>query len=230
MTLPPASQPGPPTRPEITPPSLPTPMPDRGQFNSSSTSSGNAPSAGTGSASRKIADRDAERRSEAEATRQRFGGFEPIGALTADNAIGHASIDLEVSPDDRPADVMPEAPLVSMVGTSDFRVWRPTSPTLSTSVHQPLYFQDLNLERYGTPCRLACRPCCQPFYSGAKFAFQAAALPYQMTLRRPHRRYRYSHAFDAGRFGFREKDCLPWDRHAAAVQTAATLGLVFLIP
>ena len=92
--------------------------------------------------------------------------------------------------------------------------------------HQPLYFEELNLERYGT----SRRPLLQPIISGARFFATVPALPYLMTVERP------------GACCCREGECpagrpAPWHRElpplrldAAAVTGLVATGMVFLVP
>ena len=63
------------------------------------------------------------------------------------------------------------------------RSWTPTqfqweAPGL---MHRPIYFEDVNLERYGNS---ACLPI-QPVISGARFVTTFAFLPYKMAIERP---------------------------------------------
>jgi hypothetical protein len=61
------------------------------------------------------------------------------------------------------------------------------APTLftwkaSATCHKPLYFEDVQLERYGH----SWNPVLQPFVSGAHFFVSVPLLPYKMGLRPPH--------------------------------------------
>jgi hypothetical protein len=72
------------------------------------------------------------------------------------------------------------------VDTPQF-VARNFSPTLFTwkasgICHKPLYFEDVQLERYGH----SWNPIVQPFVSGAHFFVSVPLLPYKMGLRPPH--------------------------------------------
>ena len=64
---------------------------------------------------------------------------------------------------------------------------RDFSPTLFTwkasgLCHKPLYFEDVQLERYGH----SWNPIVQPFFSGAHFFVSVPLLPYKMGLKPPH--------------------------------------------
>ena len=92
--------------------------------------------------------------------------------------------------------------------------------------YEPLYFEEVNLERYGyTSCRSL-----QPLISAARFFVTIPLLPYKMVLQRPCRpRYALGH--------YRPGSCAPWYWQRLPVQARAGLaeagiivGLVFLIP
>lgn len=92
--------------------------------------------------------------------------------------------------------------------------------------HNPIYFEDVALERYGHTY-----PCCiQPFASAGKFYKQLIGLPYQMAIDHPCKKmYTLGH--------YRPGECapklhyqIPWNTEAAAVQAGVTTGLFFLIP
>jgi len=92
--------------------------------------------------------------------------------------------------------------------------------------HNPLYFEDVSLERYGH----AYPPMVQPFVSVGKAGLQLVGMPYQLALNpawneeyvlgyyrpgdpAPHLRYR-----------------VPFNKKAALTATAAYTGLIFLFP
>ncbi len=92
--------------------------------------------------------------------------------------------------------------------------------------HQPLYFEEVNLERYGhTSCH-----CLQPVLSGAHFFATIPILPYKMALDHPNECvYTLGH--------YRPGSCAPWQRHpcrvtpdALFVEGASVAGLILLIP
>jgi hypothetical protein len=95
----------------------------------------------------------------------------------------------------------------------------------SGAVHYPLYFEDINLERYGYSYG-----CAQPIVSAAHFFGRLPALPYLMSLSPPCD-CQYALGY------FRPGSCAPYRLHwppldgrAAAVEGATITGLVFLIP
>ncbi|MGD9857600.1 MAG: hypothetical protein AB7U20_21870 [Planctomycetaceae bacterium] len=99
--------------------------------------------------------------------------------------------------------------------------WEPTN-----LFHNPLYFEDHALERYGhTHCDLL-----QPFVSVGKFGVQLIGLPYQMALHAP-----CEEQYTLG--WHRPGECVPyryhlppWNTKAAITAGAAYTGLIFLIP
>lgn len=92
--------------------------------------------------------------------------------------------------------------------------------------HQPLYFEEVNLERYGYQCN----PVLQPLVSGAHFFLTVPALPYKMTVNPPRECvYTLGYYRPGDRVPW-QRNFLPWDTRAAAVQAGVAVGLVFLIP
>jgi hypothetical protein len=93
--------------------------------------------------------------------------------------------------------------------------------------YQPLYFEQPNVERLGYSRCAAL----QPAISGIHFFAQTLALPYQMTVH-PYRRdciYPLGHYRPGNPAPYRL--IYPeWDAKAAAVQAAATTGLIFVLP
>jgi hypothetical protein len=96
----------------------------------------------------------------------------------------------------------------------------------SALCHKPLYFEDVQLERYGHTAG----PFRQPWISGAHFFLNIAALPYNMGINPPHE-CQYSLGY------YRPGSCAPWmiqpiplSLRGAAAQTGAVLGGVYLIP
>ena len=147
--------------------------------------------------------------------------YKPITTVTID-----VTIPGELPPRDdvpMPLDVMPQFGDMRMMGgwaQQDFR-WSATR-----LCHGPLYFEEVNLERYGYQCR----PCVQPFVSGAHFFLTVPALPYKMTVHPPNECiYTLGHYRPGSRVPWR-RNLPPWDARAAAVQAGVVVGLVFLIP
>jgi hypothetical protein len=102
----------------------------------------------------------------------------------------------------------------------------PVDLSASEFCYRPLYFQEVNLERYGTSHRFW-----QPVISGARFFATVPALPYLMTVHRPCVCRYWPHQFPAGRHApYWEKEGPPFDLEAAGVEGLAVYGLILLIP
>ena len=92
--------------------------------------------------------------------------------------------------------------------------------------HRPLYFEEINLERYG----YGCAACLQPAASAAHFFGTVPALPYLAVAECPNECvYTLGH--------YRPGSCPPWRHHwppcdplAAVAQGGVLTGLIFLIP
>lgn len=92
--------------------------------------------------------------------------------------------------------------------------------------HRPLYFEEINAERYGYTVSYVM----QPIISAAKFFATIPALPYKMTLERPRDcSYTLGH-YRPGSCVPRRCNRLPLDTKAAAVETGVIAGLILLIP
>lgn len=81
------------------------------------------------------------------------------------------------------------------------RNWVASSVTwkASNAVHKPLYFQDINLERYGHTTG----PVLQPVISSAHFFANIATMPYQMGVHLPSE-CQYALGY------YRPGSCAPW--------------------
>ena len=90
---------------------------------------------------------------------------------------------------------------------------------------RPLYFEEVNLERYGRSYGVA-----QPLVSGVRFFGTAANLPYMMTVYHPNECYDWHYPFPAGRSAPRVRERPPLSAPGAGVQAGAMAGLLWLIP
>lgn len=108
------------------------------------------------------------------------------------------------------------------------RSWTPTTMTWTASnlCHKPLYFEEVNLERYGHTAG----PFAQPVISSAHFFFNIAVLPYKMGVHSPHE-CQYALGY------YRPGNCAPWivppvplSVKGAWYQAAAMTGAALLIP
>lgn len=91
--------------------------------------------------------------------------------------------------------------------------------------HRPLYFEEINLERYGHNFG----PCVQPFVSAAAFFGRAPLLPYMMVADNPHEcQYTLGHYRPGSCAPFRHQH-LPWSTHGFLVQAGIVTGGFFAI-
>jgi hypothetical protein len=92
--------------------------------------------------------------------------------------------------------------------------------------HQPLYFDDVPLERYG---QSVC-PCLQPFFSAARFYGSLPVLPYKVGLDPPCDCVSTLGHYRVGTCAPPTHQTLPLDCRAAFLEGGAWVGLVFLLP
>ena len=149
---------------------------------------------------------------------------------TGTKAIQQISINItppqgELPPDRARQNFNKLAPQIQTPGTH--RSWSGTSFYWQASLlnHQPLYFEDVNLERHGFSHGLM-----QPLISGGLFFSRLPALPYLMAAQPP-----YETQFTLGETRPGNHACYVCERpplrlKAAAVQAVVVTGLVFLIP
>lgn len=113
-------------------------------------------------------------------------------------------------------------------GTFHERNWVPSTFawTASGLCHKPLYFEDVQLERYGHTAG----PILQPFASGVHFFGNVFLLPYHAGINPPNE-CQYVLGY------YRPGSCAPWvlppfplSVRGAAVQTGVIVGGVFLLP
>ncbi len=108
------------------------------------------------------------------------------------------------------------------------RTWSPITMTWAASnlCHKPLYFQEVNLERYGHTAG----PIAQPIISSAHFFANIAVLPYKMGVHSPHE-CQYALGY------YRPGNCAPWiippvplSVKGSLYQAAAMTGTALLVP
>ena len=96
--------------------------------------------------------------------------------------------------------------------------------TASGLTHNPLYFEDVSLERYGHT-RLF-----QPVFSGIHFYANVFALPYKIGVDGP-RECIYTLGYKRpGRCVKPVRECAPLSLKGAVLQAGAATGVVFLFP
>jgi hypothetical protein len=148
-------------------------------------------------------------------------------AAAAEKPLGQLGIDIALPSGQLPADLGAVC-LASLNTSPAIRSW----PTYcyqwdaTCLYHRPLYFEEINLERYGYGC--GC--CLQPAASAAHFFATVPALPYCIAVECPHECvYTLGH--------YRPGSCPPWRWHwppcdwlAASSEAGVLTGMIFLIP
>jgi len=99
--------------------------------------------------------------------------------------------------------------------------------TASNISHNPLYFENPALERYG---HVHFNDCIEPAYSMARFGVQFVGLPYQMALDAPWRREYALGWYRPGDFAPKLIYQPPLNARAAGAAAAVYTGLFFLVP
>lgn len=99
--------------------------------------------------------------------------------------------------------------------------------TASNLWHNPLYFENPALERYG---HVHFHDCVEPAYSMARFSAQLVGLPYQMALDHACRRQYALGWYRPGDFAPKLIYQPPLNARAAATAAAAYTGLFLLVP
>jgi hypothetical protein len=110
----------------------------------------------------------------------------------------------------------------------DLRNWEPITFTWKASAltQKPLYFEDVQLERYGHTMG----PWLQPARSGAHFFLNIAVLPYRMGIH-PWNECQYSLGYyRPGSLAPRQLPAFPLNVKASLWQAGAMIGGVYLIP
>lgn len=130
-------------------------------------------------------------------------------------------------PDDSFAELIPAAARAP-VAAEPTRGWGPAALHWAPSeiVHQPLYFDDQSLERYGqTFC-----PVVQPLVSGARFFGTFPVMPYLIGVDRPYDCISTAGYVRAGRCAPPVCERLPLRLDASLLESGAWVGFVFLLP
>ena len=121
---------------------------------------------------------------------------------------------------------LPTVCLLGNRGGTPFRAWTPQVVTWKASslCHKPLYFENVQLERYGH----SRGPFAQPIHSTLHFFTSLATLPYQMAIS-PPTECEYALGY------YRPGDCAPWLKdpvpislRGAARQALFTTGTAFI--
>jgi hypothetical protein len=106
------------------------------------------------------------------------------------------------------------------------RCWEPTTFAWKASglCHKPLYFEDVQLERYGH----SWNPVLEPFLSGAHFFTSVALLPYKMGLNPPNECMYALGYYRPGSCAPYLIDPIPLSIRGAMLEAGAVTGGVFL--
>ena len=157
-------------------------------------------------------------------------GFSPIGKVTVDTSIKRApgveDEALQLPKDEAVLLFLAhgeerDVPRVGDVGLDEWFFLEPAS-----FCNQPLYFEEVNLERFGT----SRRPRLQSVVSGARFFATVPALPYLMAAERPRGCYYETGPYRAGRPAPRHNERPPLRLGAVTVEGAVITALIFLVP
>lgn len=92
--------------------------------------------------------------------------------------------------------------------------------------HKPLYWEDIQLERYGHTVG----PVAQPFVSGAHFFGTIFVMPYKMGINPPNECQYALGTYRPGNCAPRYISPLPLSRRGALLQASTVLGLIWLTP
>lgn len=174
--------------------------------------------------------------SSAASDRSSFASFQTTHrSLPFQRPIGQIGIDIRPKSKDGsqtlPADTAPQAlteiPFIT-ASPAQGLIARSTSVRARGAEnfpYQPLYFEQVNLERYGryrTPL--------QPATSALRFFATIPALPYAMAIHNPHLAYYRNWPYEAGWGAPRVRELPPFQPRAAVVESAAIVGLAYLLP
>jgi hypothetical protein len=150
---------------------------------------------------------------------------EDVAAEVASRSISYISLNLRPSIKDD--DQIPyECPMTHIGSVT--RCWNAQTFTFTASAlcHKPLYFEDVQLERYGH----SAGPYLQPFKSTAHFFIRAALLPYQIGIHPPNE-CRYALGY------YRPGDCAPWlmdpfpiSERGLLYQAGFAVGAAYVVP
>ena len=98
-------------------------------------------------------------------------------------------------------------------------------PTAATFQHQPLYFEELNLERHGKNLRFL-----QPVVSGVKFFGTVPLLPYKMAVQKPRSQTHTRDPYPAGVPAPRVRESQRLSVKGVAFEAAMIAAAILIIP
>jgi len=139
-------------------------------------------------------------------------------------------IELDPPPGDLPIDCSKQlfADPAERFPGGDLRPWAEVEFTWVPTelAHQPLYFDDVPLERYGQ----SVAPLFQPICSGARFFGTLPVLPYKVALDPPHSLVSTLGYYRPGSPSPCVHQTLPLSARAALAEGGAWVGMIFLLP
>ncbi len=175
--------------------------------------------------------REGESASKGDAAKKRVSNF-----LPAQRPIGQISIDLRSKPKGG-SNIIPENLAQKTLGELPAVQAANSAEMLSDTAiehrrnrdelfpYQPLYFEEVNLERYGR----ACGPL-QPVLSGARFFATIPSLPYAMAVHHPNQTYTTKWPNEAGWGAPKVRELQPLQWKPGMVQAGAVTSLLFVVP
>ncbi|HTN76933.1 MAG TPA: hypothetical protein VL096_16860 [Pirellulaceae bacterium] len=162
-------------------------------------------------------------------TTRQDDGLRPIGAVTVaiapPKAVGANAADGGL-PEDLALKKFGDAPPV-LFGSEPFKPWDAYGQLVLSSdfCHQPLYFEDVNLERYGRSHGIF-----QPVISAVRFYTAVPSLPYKMVAEPPNVCMKDNSRWPAGAIAPRHRNLPPFDIKAGVVEAAVIVGLILIFP
>lgn len=161
----------------------------------------------------------------------------PVNYLPPQRPIGQISIDVRSKPkgtsNDLPEDLAQQTtgtiPTVVAARADEMNAEPMYAASLDRAhqfPYQPLYFEEINLERYGrSNCGVL-----QPAASGLRFFATIPSLPYAMTVHKPNQAYHWRWPYEAGWGAPRVRELRPLELKPSLVQASAMTGLIFVVP
>lgn len=158
---------------------------------------------------------------EEEAVEGVMADFKPIGRLAADIALPEGT-----APTDYAAEYFRRDGQYFQASGPEAGWMRRSYYWQATGLcHRPLYFEEVNLERYGYECGV-----CQPLASAAHFFGTIPLLPYRLVAEPPRECVYTLGQHRPGSYAPLARELAPPRLDAALVQGAVVTGLIFIIP
>lgn len=156
--------------------------------------------------------------------------------LPSQRPIGQVNIDLRTKPkngnnavpENLAEKTMGQCPIVQASSSTEMMgnlVFTKSRNHDELFAHQPLYFEEVNLERYGRTCGHL-----QPALSSLRFFAAIPSLPYAMTVHHPSNTYTTKWPYEAGWGAPKVRELQPVQSKPSLVQAGAITGLLFVLP